>query len=130
MQPSQENLVDMVWLSYGRPDPPSCALKSEGRRGDWSSLLQWRALRFPRFVSFLPTLGPTLFPLAEVWVLENKYAGASVNEKLTAIRKELVKNKSPALILSALDEIAWVFNLRGADIKFNPGRKACASPCL
>ena len=54
-------------------------------------------------------------------MLDTKYAGSSVNEKLTVLRKELVKENCPALILSALDQIAWLFNLRGSDIKFNPG---------
>jgi Xaa-Pro aminopeptidase len=30
------------------------------------------------------------------------------------------KKKAKALVLSALDEIAWTFNLRGSDIDFNP----------
>jgi Xaa-Pro aminopeptidase len=32
----------------------------------------------------------------------------------------MVKQKSPVFVLTALDEIAWLFNLRGSDIDYNP----------
>lgn len=112
--PTEDNLVDMVWLSYGRPDPPSCepSLRAHTR----SSSCPW-----PFFALTFFVLYPQTPPPAEIWVLDTKYAGSSVNEKLTVLRKELVKENCPALILSALDQIAWLFNLRGSDIKFNPG---------
>ena len=36
------------------------------------------------------------------------------------MRQELEKQKARALVVSMLDEVAWLFNLRGADIDFNP----------
>ena len=36
------------------------------------------------------------------------------------VRKELEKQKARALVVAMLDEVAWLFNLRGADIDFNP----------
>jgi Xaa-Pro aminopeptidase len=36
------------------------------------------------------------------------------------LRKELDKKKSAAMVISMLDEIAWLFNLRGSDIPYNP----------
>lgn len=37
------------------------------------------------------------------------------------IREELVKKKAKAVVVTMLDEVAWLFNLRGSDIDFNPG---------
>jgi Xaa-Pro aminopeptidase len=36
------------------------------------------------------------------------------------VREELEKQKARALVVTMLDEVAWLFNLRGADIEFNP----------
>jgi Creatinase/Prolidase N-terminal domain len=37
------------------------------------------------------------------------------------VREELEKKKAKAIIVTMLDEVAWLFNLRGSDIDFNPG---------
>lgn len=70
--------------------------------------------------------------MAEVWTgrpqlpqgkaFEHKlqYAGASVSEKIETIREELKKGGANACILTALDEVAWVFNIRGSDVEYNP----------
>lgn len=52
--------------------------------------------------------------------LDEKYAGKSVSAKLEDLRKELEKKNSLGFIVSMLDEIAWLFNLRGSDIPYNP----------
>jgi len=59
-------------------------------------------------------------PKNKAFVHPIKYAGKSHQEKLQQIREELKKFESNALVVSALDEIAWLFNLRGSDIAFNP----------
>jgi Xaa-Pro aminopeptidase len=52
--------------------------------------------------------------------LDVKYAGKKFEDKLEDLRKELEKKKSEGMIVSMLDEIAWLFNLRGNDIDYNP----------
>jgi Xaa-Pro aminopeptidase len=37
------------------------------------------------------------------------------------LREEITKKKAKAMVVNMLDEVAWLFNLRGADIDFNPG---------
>ena len=59
-------------------------------------------------------------PQEKVKVLDEKYAGRSFKEKIEDIRKELTKQKKEGLVLTMLDEIAWLFNLRGNDIPYNP----------
>jgi Xaa-Pro aminopeptidase len=46
--------------------------------------------------------------------------GKSTHEKIQDLRKTLASKKAWGFILNALDEIAWLFNLRGSDIPFNP----------
>ncbi|KAH9903710.1 aminopeptidase-like protein [Xylariomycetidae sp. FL2044] len=59
-------------------------------------------------------------PVEPVFHLEEKYSGKDVKTKLEDLRKELDKKKSLGFIVSMLDEIAWLFNLRGNDIPYNP----------
>ncbi len=55
-----------------------------------------------------------------VYVHPVKWAGQSVPDKLRKIKKEMHHNGASALILSALDDIAWTLNLRGSDVECNP----------
>ncbi|KAL8710954.1 MAG: hypothetical protein Q9220_004553 [cf. Caloplaca sp. 1 TL-2023] len=59
-------------------------------------------------------------PNEKVLALDLKYAGKGFDEKIEDLRKELDKKKSAGLIISMLDEVAWLFNLRGNDIPYNP----------
>lgn len=59
-------------------------------------------------------------PREVLTVLSDKAAGKSVQSKVTELRQELDKRHSPGFLVSMLDEIAWLFNLRGRDIPFNP----------
>lgn len=46
--------------------------------------------------------------------------GKSWETKVTELRQELTKKKASSVVLTALDEIAWLLNVRGSDIDFNP----------
>ena len=46
--------------------------------------------------------------------------GLSRIEKLNAVREEMKKIDVNYYITTALDEIAWILNLRGTDVKYNP----------
>ena len=59
-------------------------------------------------------------PNEKVIVLDVKYAGKKFEDKIEELRKELEKKKSAGMVISMLDEIAWLFNLRGSDIPYNP----------
>lgn len=59
-------------------------------------------------------------PVAKVYIQEEKYSGESVESKLSWLRTELSRYKVNHLALNVLDEIAWLFNLRGDDIAYNP----------
>ena len=49
-----------------------------------------------------------------------KYAGETTASKISRIRKSLVVRGADGLLVTALDEIAWVLNLRGSDVHCNP----------
>jgi len=59
-------------------------------------------------------------PSEPVKVQPQQFAGMDVKTKLEELRKELDKKKSSGFIVSMLDEVAWLFNLRGNDIPYNP----------
>ncbi|KAK4639458.1 hypothetical protein QC761_708470 [Podospora bellae-mahoneyi] len=59
-------------------------------------------------------------PSNSVFLLGQQYAGKDTAAKLADLRKELDKKKAAGFVLSMLDEIAWLFNLRGSDIAYNP----------
>ena len=59
-------------------------------------------------------------PLKPFFVFDTKYSGKSTTEKLTAVRAELKKARANVFVMSALDDIAWLFNIRGNDVDYNP----------
>lgn len=54
------------------------------------------------------------------WVLEERYAGESSSRKLARVREALREDKADYLLVTALDEIAWLLNIRGTDIAYSP----------
>ncbi|KAF2965765.1 hypothetical protein GQX73_g7791 [Xylaria multiplex] len=59
-------------------------------------------------------------PNEPVIILDKEFAGKDVKTKLEELRKELEKKKALGFVVSMLDEVAWLFNLRGNDIPYNP----------
>jgi Xaa-Pro aminopeptidase len=49
-----------------------------------------------------------------------KYSGQSVQDKLKVIREEIREKSCWGYLICSLDEVAWLFNLRGSDIPYNP----------
>ncbi|KAJ5759817.1 hypothetical protein N7520_006973 [Penicillium odoratum] len=59
-------------------------------------------------------------PSEKVRVHPVKYAGKSFQDKIADLREKMEAKKQAGFIISTLDEIAWLFNLRGSDIPYNP----------
>lgn len=78
------------------------------------------------------TVRTNLDPLAEAWkdrpcVPDNKidihpieYAGVEAADKISLVRKTLADKHIDGMLISALDDIAWMLNLRGTDVHCNP----------
>ncbi|XP_024993526.1 probable Xaa-Pro aminopeptidase P [Cynara cardunculus var. scolymus] len=59
-------------------------------------------------------------PNEPIRVHDHKYAGVDVSTKLSNLRSELTDAGSSAIVISMLDEIAWLLNLRGNDVPHSP----------
>ena len=59
------------------------------------------------------------FPAGKVTVLNEKIAGKSV-EETHADREKMAKDGANALLLTKLDDLMWLFNIRGCDVECNP----------
>lgn len=59
-------------------------------------------------------------PSTDVFIHETKYTGYSCADKLNMVRQEMKKSNLNGYVLTSLGSIAWLFNVRGDDILFNP----------
>ena len=59
-------------------------------------------------------------PVSPIITLGEDLVGESREAKLHWLRKWMILKEVDAIMLSALDEIAWLLNIRGADIEYNP----------
>lgn len=57
---------------------------------------------------------------APVYELALCYAGESRTDKLKVLRDLMYRHKADGVLISALDDIAWLLNLRGDDVKHTP----------
>ncbi|MCH5350005.1 MAG: aminopeptidase P family protein [Oscillospiraceae bacterium] len=56
----------------------------------------------------------------EIYVLDEKYSGKSPADKLAEVRKKMSEKKAEVHIITALDDISWLFNIRADDIESCP----------
>lgn len=59
-------------------------------------------------------------PMDEIFIHPVKYAGKSRKEKIEQVREYMKKEDVTHYLLGSLDDIAWLFNIRGNDIHCNP----------
>lgn len=55
-----------------------------------------------------------------IFIHEIEYAGESVVQKLAKVREQMAVKKTSMHLVSSLDDIAWLINLRGKDVAYNP----------
>ncbi|XP_063232294.1 xaa-Pro aminopeptidase ApepP-like [Bacillus rossius redtenbacheri] len=53
-------------------------------------------------------------------ILSTDYTGATWQQKLGELRREMAAQQVDVLVLTMLDEVAWVLNLRGAENRYTP----------
>ena len=61
-----------------------------------------------------------ILPNEKAFSLDIKYCGESFSSKLNRLREEMKNKKATTHIITTLDDIAWLFNIRGNDVKYNP----------
>jgi len=59
-------------------------------------------------------------PLEKAIEHEIKFAGKSRADKIKDVRELMQKKKQDAYLISTLDDIAWLLNIRGRDVAYNP----------
>lgn len=64
--------------------------------------------------------GRPALPQCKVFVHDIKYAGRDARTKIEAVLAQARKAMAGAAFISALDEIAWILNLRSRDVEYNP----------
>lgn len=57
---------------------------------------------------------------AKAFLLDVKYSGEDFTSKIARVRKSMKDCGATTHILTSLDDIAWLFNIRGGDVKYNP----------
>ncbi|KAB1439513.1 aminopeptidase P family protein [Candidatus Galacturonibacter soehngenii] len=56
----------------------------------------------------------------KAFLIEEKFSGMSTKKKLELVRSALEKENADLHVLTSLDDIAWLFNIRGNDVEHNP----------
>ena len=89
---------------------------------DWSEKAELKSIDL---IKPLWTEGRPAIPADKLYPYSADFAGESVESKLARMReiinqKSNIKNQKWALVVSALDEIAWLLNIRGNDVEYNP----------
>lgn len=59
-------------------------------------------------------------PMGDVEIMPMEIAGESAADKIARLRKELVREGVEGMFLTMLDEVAWITNMRGCDVEYNP----------
>ncbi|MDB1940273.1 aminopeptidase P family protein [Clostridium tertium] len=59
-------------------------------------------------------------PKSKIFLHREAYSGKYASEKLQEVRKHMKEKDAKNYIISSLDDIAWLCNIRGNDVKFNP----------
>jgi len=64
--------------------------------------------------------GRPALPKAQAYLLGEHITGQSTVSKIEAVRAEMKKNRTEAHLISSLDDLAWLLNIRGQDVPCNP----------
>jgi Xaa-Pro aminopeptidase len=84
--------------------------------------LQDKAVNFSHQYDFIGRLWEDrpVLPKNPIMLHDIKYAGETRNSKIQRVRKKLGEIECQAQLVTALDEIAWLLNIRGRDVEYNP----------
>lgn len=59
-------------------------------------------------------------PEQKIFVYDAAYAGQTCLEKIAILRQKIREAHADVFVLNTLDDIAWLFNIRGKDVSYNP----------
>ena len=84
---------------------------------DWSEKAELKSIDL---IKPLWTENRPAIPADKLYPYSADFAGETVESKFARMREQIAKKKANAMIISALDEIAWLLNIRGNDVEYNP----------
>ena len=58
--------------------------------------------------------------LSKAFILDEKYTGKSAKEKIEKVRSMLAEKKADSTVIGALEDVCYLFNVRGRDVRCNP----------
>jgi len=87
---------------------------------DFSAWNEKIALKSIDLIKPLWIEGRPAIPADKLYPYSADFAGENVESKLARMREKLVALHGDAIIVSASDEIAWLLNIRGNDVEYNP----------
>lgn len=64
--------------------------------------------------------GRPALPSNKVFAYDLRYAGTPRKEKIKQLRRKLRTKNADWMLVTTLDDVAWIFNLRGRDVSYNP----------
>ena len=84
---------------------------------EWSEQIELKSIDLikPIWTESRPAI-----PADKLYPYSADFAGETVESKLARMRVKIADKHGDALIVSALDEIAWLLNIRGNDVEYNP----------
>lgn len=59
-------------------------------------------------------------PVSRLWIVPEESCGMSVAEKLSKVREKMAEEGAEHLLISKLDDIMWLYNIRANDVECNP----------
>ena len=84
---------------------------------DWSEKIELKSIDL---IKPLWTEDRPAIPADKLYPYSADFAGETVESKLARMREKIAAMHGDSLIVSALDEIAWLLNIRGNDVEYNP----------
>lgn len=79
----------------------------------------FRIIGVPDMLSALWKDRPSI-PCTPVFTLDEEYVGESRTDRISRVQDAIARAGCDTILLSELDDIAWVLNVRGSDIEYNP----------
>ena len=96
------------------------AIYSASRFNELRNTLNSKHIRIEHFDAAQVWTDRPELPKDKIFIHDTKYAGKSASEKISEALDAAAKLGADALFISALDEIAWLLNIRSRDVRFNP----------
>ena len=115
-----------VWLSENLPSGSKVAIDgplfSLNEKRKFKSILSKRDIELVITDDIIDEVWSDrpIVPLEPVFEHDVQFAGRSRSEKLNDVREVIRKQNATHHLISTLDDIGWLLNLRGYDVEFNP----------